>query len=428
MLKGSLDFSKIKQSNLIKSAGIYTFSNIFEKGIPFALLPILTRMLDKEGIGYYTLYQALLALFLPIFTLSIDSSIILNFYKVGKERFRVYFSSGIYLFLIVFTLLGTSSFLLSGYISKLVQFPAFWLIVMIFVVFFQFLTNLRKGLWQINKKPIKYSTFSISMSLVKNGIGLLFILLSDLGWKGIILGHLIGQIIFALYALILFNKEKLIVRKYSRPDFHDLIKVGGPLSLHRFGAWLSDSLNRIVVGSIIGVSATGSYGIGATFGIGITLCQDAFNRAFVPYLFERLKNFSNEVKKSLRKITYVYYISLITFAVVISICGYYLIGFIFGEQYLSSRSVIVPLALAAAFNGFYKMHTNYIFFTKKTYLIMSITLSMGLLNLGLVYYLVKMYSYVGAAYAALISQFISYVMTFIIANKVFPVFFNWGKE
>ena len=96
-------------------------------------------------------------------------------------------------------------------------------------------------------------------------------------------------------------------------------------------------------------------------------------------------------------ITFLYYIGILLFSVVVSVAGYYLVGIIFGEAYNDTRNVIAPLVFAAAFNGMYKMHTNYVFFTKKTYIIMSITLTMGLINIIIVYYLVKSFGIVGAA-------------------------------
>jgi len=414
----------VTSSSLIKHASVYTVSNIFEKGIPFAILPILTRIMSQEDVGYFTLYQSLMALFLPLFTLSIDSSIILNFFKVSEEKFTVYFSNGVVLFFSAFLFFGVIAFPFFGYLSEFLKFPWLWLIVIVIIVFFQFFTNLRKSLWQIKKRPKEYAYFSVLLAFVKNVMGLLIIWQTDYGWKGIIIGHLLGQVVFAIYSVFSFYKEKLFEYSFNKEDVWDIIKVGFPLSMHRFGAWLNDALNKVVISVVIGIAATGSYGIGATFGIGITIVQDAFNRAFVPYLFERLKTFSEKTRIMLVKTTFIYYAALILFSLIVSIAGYYLVGFIFGESYMNTRSVIIPLSFAAAFNGLYKMHTNYIFFTKKTYLIMSITLTMGLINVGLVYFLVKNYGVVGAAYAALFGQFISYLLTFYVGNRVFPVFFT----
>jgi O-antigen/teichoic acid export membrane protein len=409
-------------SSLAKYAGIYTVSNILEKGIPFAILPILSRVLTKDDVGYYTLYQALLTLLIPLYTLSVDSSVILNYFKIDFEKFKVYFSNGIFLFLVVFALVTGISFLFYDSIVDLVTFPFLWFIFIIIIVALQFFTALRKSLWQIKNEPKKYAIFSIALAIFKNGIGLLLILNTELGWRGIIIGHLIGQVIFCIYSLVTFNKQGLIVFIVNWSDILDLLKIGIPLSFHRFGAWLSDSLNRFVISAIIGVAATGSYGIGATFGIIVTIVQDAFNRAYVPYLFKNLKIYSEAIREQLFKTTLYFYLGLILFSCFVSLFGYYGVGIIFGDNYEDTRSFIVPLVFAAAFNGLYKIHSNYIFFTKKTYKIMLITCSMGIFNIGIVYFLVKYYGIIGAAYSTLFIQIFSYLITFYVSNKIYPVF------
>lgn len=425
-MKLSFLFFKIKdqliKSSLVKQAGIYTISNLLEKGIPFVILPILTRLLTKEDVGFYTLYQAILSLLIPLYTFSIDSSIILNYFKIDKNKFKIYFSNGLFLFLIILTILTSVSFLFSHKISNFANLPFFWFLLIIMIVALQFFTTLRKSLWQISDKPQKYAYFSIGLSLIKNLSGLLIIVYTSFGWKGIIIGHLIGQFVFFIYSLSTFFKEKLIVNIFSVDNIIDLLKIGTPLSLHRFGAWLSDSLNRIVIGSLIGVSATGSYGIGATFGIIVTIIQDAFNRAYVPYLFKNLKIYSEEVRKKLVKTTIYFYLVLLIIASFISFFGYFFVGYIFGDQYNETKHFIVPLVFAAGFNGLYKIHANYIFFTKKTYKLMLITLLMGFVNIVLVYYLVQSYEILGAAYATFLIQLISYLMTFYISNKIYPIF------
>lgn len=413
---------QIYKSSLVKHAGVYTVSNLLEKGIPFAILPILTRILSKDDVGFYTLYQAVLALLIPLYTLSIDSSIILNYFKIDRNKFKIYFSNGIFLFSIIFIVLTGISFIFSEQISDLANFPFFWFILIIFIVALQFFTTLRKSLWQIKDQPKKYAYFSVGLSLIKNLSGLFLIIYTDYGWKGIILGHLVGQLIFSLFSFITFYNQGLIVGVLNKTYIFDLLRIGAPLSLHRFGAWLSDSLNRIVIASLIGVAATGSYGIGATFGIIVTIAQDSFNRAYVPYLFKNLKVYSEEVRRKLVKTTTYFYIGIMLFALLISVVGYFGVGIVFGEQYNETRSFIVPLVFAAAFNGLYKIHANYIFFTKKTYKIMFITLFMGLANIALVYYLVIDYGILGAAYATLSIQIFSYLFTFYISNKIYPLF------
>ena len=110
----------------------------------------------------------------------------------------------------------------------------------------------------------------------------------------------------------------------------------------------------------------------------------------------------------------------------------FFVGFLFGDEYLSTREFLFPLVLASMLKGFYKLHVNYIMFTKKTLNVTKITLSTGVLNLGLSYYLVSSFGIMGAAYALLLVNALQYISAFYIGNKLIPMpwfYFlnNWKK-
>lgn len=173
----------------------------------------------------------------------------------------------------------------------------------------------------------------------------------------------------------------------------------------------------------MGAASVGSFGVGATIGLVVALVQDSFNKAFAPYLFDQLKYFNDEIELKLIKLTYLYNISLLLFSIIIGITGFYSIDFIFGNNYTGSRSVVIYLCLAYAFDGMYKMHVNYIFFTKKTHLIFIITTISGMLNVIFSYFFVSKYGISGGAFSMCIINLIAYLISWFIGNKVFPM--NW---
>jgi len=414
-------FKSLQPSALIKSAGIYTFFNIVDKSIPFLIIPIITRLLPLEDVGYYTLYQAIFNILVPILTLSIDSSILLNYFKLDTEEFKRYFSNGIFLFLIVFITLLLLTWILSNPLSILLEFPSIWLNVTALVVFFQFFNTLRKNLWQVKKQAFNYGVFSVILTLFKNLSGLAIIYYFDFGWQGIIIGHFLGGSILFCYSILSFLKEDLIKFKLIFSYFNDLLSVGGPLSMHNIGAWLSNSMNRVLISSMIGKESVGSYGIGAVFGTMLTVILVAFNNAYVPYLFEKLKNNSEKDKYQIVKMTYIFYFSVILASAIISIGGYYFVEEIFGTSYQNTRAYILPITLAAALNGMYKMHVNYLFYMKRTLEITKITFTSGFINIVLAYLMIDKWGVIGAAYSVLLIQFLTYILTFFRSNSFYPM-------
>ena len=100
-----LSINKIYKSDLFKNTGVYTFFNLFDKIIPFLLLPFITRALSVEGYGIYVLFQSLVGFLLPFVTLNTDASILINYFKVDKQKFPSYLSNGVLVLIINFIIL-----------------------------------------------------------------------------------------------------------------------------------------------------------------------------------------------------------------------------------------------------------------------------------------------------------------------------------
>ena len=45
------------RSKLLRDTASYSIINILDKAIPFLIMPIISRVLTKEDMGYYSLYQ-----------------------------------------------------------------------------------------------------------------------------------------------------------------------------------------------------------------------------------------------------------------------------------------------------------------------------------------------------------------------------------
>ena len=413
--------TKLYKSNLFKSSGLYTIFNVVDKVIPFLLLPIVTRYLLPEEYGVYVLYQALVGFLLPFVTLNTDSAILINYFKLKKTEFNVYLSNGVFIFVINLIIISVLYFLFKNSFSDLIDFPSNWLFAILLICPMQYLTKLVKNLWQVKKEVYKYGFFSISLTLFKNLLMILFIVVFEYKWEGLIISQLIGWGVFSIISISILLYNGYIKLKIKKPYIYDNIIVGSPLTLHQLGGWLGDLSSRLIIGAILGKQAVGSYGIGATFGLMVLLLQDAFNKAFVPYLFEELKKLNKEKEIKLVRITYLYNSLILIIGFGVGIVGYFGVGLIFGSEYESSKNFIIWLTLAYAFDGMYKSHVNYIFYSKKTYLLLLITLTTGVANVGLSYLLVSNYGVIGAAQALFFVYFTSYILAWYIGNRIIPM-------
>jgi len=274
------------------------------------------------------------------------------------------------------------------------------------------------------REALNYGYYSVPLTLTKNILGLFLVFYTNLGWKGIILGHLIAQVFFSVYALITFVREEYLKKYINKEYISDLLKFGGPISVHKIGVWLSNALNKILLNTIIGVAATGSYGVAATFGIIVTVIGDAVTKAYVPFLYEKLKTYNEKTAVQLVKLIYGYYGFYLVITILISFLGYFGVGIIFGQQYADTRTFVLPIILAATINALYKIHVDFISFIKKTYMIAATTITCGILNIFVAHWFITAYGILGAAWSAVIIQFLTYIVIFYLSNRQFKL--PWG--
>lgn len=413
-------FSNVKKSKLAKETFNYTFINILNKVIPFLLLPILTRILSKQDMGYYMLFQSIYQIFIPILTISLQQSVLINYYHLNQVEFKKYFSGTFYLLLLIFAITSGVTFILSDFIASKADFTAFGIRIIIPIVFFTYITDLRQSLWRNQRKSLLYGKFTVIMTVFQNSIGFLIVFFLKTGWEGMVVGYCIGFGIMSVVAFISFLKEDLIV--FSKESisryYKDSLRISVPIFLHRISSWLGSTVNNILIANKMGSRFTANFGIGSTFFIVCNVLFDALNKAYVPAINERFLDSSEKSAKALRKLTFYYYLIVIIISAGAIIFGYFTIDILFGKAYESTKVLILPTTLAACFNGLYKIHVNKIFFTKKTQFVTLITFSTALINVPLSLYLITNYGLMGAAYALLLVNVLYYVLALIISEYV----------
>ena len=419
-------YQRVRKSSLFKDAGIYTIFNIIDRSVPFLLLPVITRILEPEQYGIYGAFQSLIIIVLPIISLNTDSSILRNYFSLDQSKFKSYFSNGVFVYLICTLVTIIIFYFFRDALGGLVNFPKEWIVFAVLICAFQYLIDLELNLLQITKQPKKYGMFKISNTICKNVLMLTMILYFSFKWEGMVIGHFATAFIFGIIALYIFLKKKLLTKNINKEYLKDNIKFGAPLTLHRIGGWMQEQATRIILNMILGASFTGNLIAGASFGLIVALIQDSFNKAFVPYLFEKLQNISEEDKKKLVMRTYIYNVSLLILAIAVGVVAYLYAGFVLGDKYKTAGMYTIWIAVGYAFDGMYKMHVNYIFYEKKTQYIFYITIISGAITVLLSFVFIKTYGAIGAGYAITIGFFCSYILAWIIAQRIYPMpWFNF---
>lgn len=403
------------------SAGIYVFSQIINASIPFLLLPIITRYLTPEEFGIYSMFKVVAGLVFSFIGIGINGAITKVYYEKQKKELAKYIANSFFLVTLNSILMFLLFSILPGFFSSVTIIPEQWLWSVILVSYGKVLFQVTLVIWQVQNKPFKYATFQIVQTALNFGMNLWFVIALGLNWQGAVLAETIAFFGFGFIGLIILQVNGWLNFRINKQDINHIIKFGAPLIPHVIGMYIITASDRFLITNLIGVRETGIYAVGYQIGMIIMIIQDSFNKAWVPWLFSNLKAGSLDLKSKIVKFTYVYYIVILLMALGLSAISPLIIKIFIGPGYEAAGQFVVWLAIGYAFNGMYKMVTNYIFYVEKTYYLAYVTFLTAILNLVISYILIKLAGAVGAAQATAISYFISFLLTWYISNKVYPM-------
>lgn len=424
--------SKLKGKTLLAGSAVYLVSNILNAIIPFALLPVLTRYLSPEEYGEVAMFQTLLGALTAFIGLSMHGAAGRKFYdgNLGKEELAEFIGACLQI------LLATSLISLVVLLAFSNQFVGWlgldkqWILLAVLVTASTVIIQLRLGQWQVRKQAVKYGTLQISQSLLNVTLSLGFVVVLSKGSDGRISAQVWAAALFALMALWLLKRGNLLSFLRWRPDYiREALRFGVPLIPHVGGVFLLASVDRFVINSELGLAQTGIYMVAVQFAAALALVFDAINKAYVPWLFERLKRDQENEKRQIVRYTYYWYGLILCGAALAFVIGPWLVTFVAGEKYARAGDVIGWLALGQVFGGMYLMVTNYIFFSKRTGLLSLATITSGLINVVLLVLLIGAFGLEGAAYSFCIAMAVRFFLTWLVAQKRHPMpWFNFKTK
>ena len=297
-----------------------------------------------------------------------------------------------------------------------------WILWAVVVSGSSFIVNICLGQWQARKMAKKYGALQISQSLINMVLSLVLVVCLRQGVEGRIEAQIWTSAIFSLVALVVLYKQNLLGFFTWRPVYiKEALAFGVPLIPHVAGMFLLNSIDRFVIDSELGRDQTGIYMVALQISLVMALVFDSINKAYVPWLFERLKRNIPSEKRQIVRYTYLYFVVALFMAALAFSIGPFLITILAGNRYSYASEVIGWLALGQAFTGMYSMVTNYIFYSKRTALLSLTTFFSGLINVILLLTLIKFFGLKGAAIAFSIAMLIRFLLTWYVAQLRHPM-------
>jgi O-antigen/teichoic acid export membrane protein len=405
---------------LLKNTLIYTFSSILSAGIPFLLLPILTRYLSPEQYGQIAMFTVFVTALNAVVGLSVDGAANRRFFdqSVTSDQLKR-FNGNCFFILLASTVFATFILLfVDVHLAHLLGIPSAWIYLGMSSVFFSFILKLRLGQLQVRGKAKLYGFFQVVNSLVVLIFSILFVISLDLGGDGRIYGIALTSILVGFMSFFSLVNDKLFKFEYCLQDIKQALSFGVPLIPHVLGAFLLFTADRFLINKELGLEMTGIYMVAFSLGSGLNIVFSGINRAFTPWLFEQLKEDDEEKKRDIVKKTYIYFIFLIFMSIIAYFSAPPILKLIVGEKFHQAADVIPLLIIGQVFLGMYFMVTNYIFYVKKTKYLSYVTIFSGAINIVLLLIFIPIYGIHGAALAFSIANLSQFLFTWLVSAKV----------
>lgn len=412
-------------ASLIRSVVLFTATNALAAGMPLLLLPVLTRVLTPADYGLVAMYSVVITAFGALCGFSVHGAVGMRYFDRETMDFPRFVGN------CVFILLGTSLLLFllvliaGGALQQYVQVPRSWLLIAVGVCALQFLLQIRLSIFQSAKAAAEFALFRSGQALIDAGSSVLLVVSFAMAWQGRLIGMSAGIGVMGLLALLSMLRGGWISLVPNRSDMAQALRFGFPLIPHVIGGMVLATVDRMLITNLAGASATGIYMVALQVGMGVYLIADACSRAISPWFIETLKRNDGAADYDVARYSLLYFAALLLFAAVVGLVALYVLPFIVGEGFSTSARYVFLAATAQAVAGMYLIVSNTVFYHGRTLNLSFVTISSGVLNAVLSYFLIQKTGVMGAFIANLVAQIYLFSAIFYLSQRLHPL--PWGK-
>ncbi|PIE69216.1 MAG: polysaccharide biosynthesis protein [Deltaproteobacteria bacterium] len=406
-------------SSLFRAAGTYGFFSLLGAAIPFLLLPVMTRYLTPNDYGLVAIFGIMVTLITPFVGCNMHGAYSRAYFATDRFDVDVYMGTVVGFVLVSGTAFLGVVYFFRGTIGDLFSFPSSWVWIVPIVATSSVLAEIVLVAWQVREAPSSYGIFQNGRTLFEILGALFLVVVLGMGWQGRLISRIVIFVLFACLGIFVLLRGNWLSLRFNKSYLCHALSFGIPLIPHSLAGILNTTIDRIFITNMVGMTETGLYTVGYQIGSIIVLVAGAFNKAYVPWLFNKLNRDSWREKINIVRLTYIYFFISTLGVFIFSWISPLLMSVFVGKAFKDSTIFIIWIAMGSAFNGMYYMVVNYIFYAEKTYLLAWVTFLGAIINVVLNYFFIRLNGAVGAAQATSLSCFISFVFVWYLSAKAY---------
>ena len=405
----------------IKSSGIFFFGNVMTKLISFFLLPLYTGFISVEDMGYYDVSIVYINIGVSVLFFELWSAILRFMYdrEQIEEKYRV---------------IKTGSVIFGGsvivYSAVFIMLWLFANIECLWLIYFTGLTQCMVSFYTFSarglNKNIDFAISGIIGILVTASVNIAGILWLQMGYSALYIGTIIGHVLQCLYLEIRTKLLTISVKqKLNKSQVKEMVIYALPLCVNTVSFWLLTGFNRIVLNWIMGDAANGLYAVGNRFGTLITMLTTCFTYAWQDVSFSHAAQ-SGDYSGAFYSNACNLYSRFLLCGMLVALPVCY-VGFniMVNDSYNGALETIPLFLLVGVISAISSFIGNIFYAIKDTKTIFISTVIAAVMNVALVYPMIKLFGINGANISACVGFFINIVIRCVILGKKIQFHFNW---
>ncbi len=422
---------------LAKQTAVYGISSIVGRFLNYLLVPLYTRFFTPSEYGVISEFYAYSGFLMVLLTFGMETAI----FRFAKKENAALVKSTALSFLFFSSLFFVALIsLASPYIASMMHYEE----VYYFFTFFAFIIGIDAvssvpfAVLRLEERPSRFAFVKLVEILVNIGLNLLFIYAKfsfergenslfsfiynpQIGVGYIFIANLIASFVKLILLSDIFVQVGMI---FNRSLIKEMLMYSLPLVVIGFAGIVNEMLDRSVMKFLLpgtptdNLATLGIYSACYKISIVMSLFIQAFRFAAEPFFF------SIASKSDDRKVYadvmdwFVWFCSLIFLVVTIFKEEF---GLFVGEDFREGLFIVPILLLANIMLGMYVNLSIWYKLTDKTKLGAVVAILGAVLTVILLFILVPLFGYEGAAWATLICYSLMAMVSYFLGKKYFPI-------
>jgi O-antigen/teichoic acid export membrane protein len=417
------------KSTAFRSAGIYTFSHFIAKAVAFLLLFVYSNphYISVDENGLLNLLSSAVFLLMPFLSMGTIQSTSVDFFKLGKEDFRDFFTTGFIIPLLVMILGVAGMFVFREQLKTTYGFPYAFMFVIPFLTFLGFCNEQYVSLIRNNEEPGRYFRASMLRVIIEVGISVVLVVSFAWRWKGRLAGILIANAVLFFMAFIYFRKKGYLFGKIKSVYIKQELVYALPIILMQCSIFCLSSSDKFFLSSFTDNNVVGVYGYACVFAAVVTIACSAVINYVMPKIYQCL---SQSTVDFLQVKKYFMFYAVFCFAALAGVIVFtpVLYKYFINSKYHPGLHYMYLIAIGYFFWSISYFFYSFLLYNKQKKKILVLSAISIFVSLSCNYFFIKNWKETGAALSVCISYFIVLIITLSASYKEVHGIFIKSKQ